>query len=451
MLFVLSKTEWKGPFVTQENGSDAKKSKTPSQGELYRFIGDAINHSKFSNMPTFPRNFHVIEQAPGITNVIERSFDDTIEAVPDSSVSAAILKFCKKELGGSKAYALTDRQAMECARTWRESTDPVALPDVAAVRWKSEPGLCWHRVPFDLDTSGFAPTWYGLLNKMENTDSASAIMNFIGSLFDPDSYRQQYCWIFGPGGNGKGAITRFLYNVFGQSAHFLTSIPREPNQFFTRQFVNKRLIVVPDCENYSFPAGGLFKSLTGDDPIHVEPKHKQPYTTTLNCKFLFTSNQMPSLSSERADMRRAIFARLDGTPDWDAGFEERLWAEGGAFLHDCIASYNEACPNNGPIPAPTKEGELGDWVATLEEPFIEVFNEWFEAGAGEVAPGDMQMILKQCFPKRHSQIEFLRWVDRTHGVRKRTVRSDLGFRKVYLPATIKKSPNTFLAKTTYQD
>jgi hypothetical protein len=183
---------------------------------------------------------------------------------------------------------------------------------------------------------------------------------------------------------------------------------------------------MPDCGNFKFPSAGLFKTLTGGDPITIEKKGQQAYTALLNCKFLFTSNELPSLSSEKSDKRRAIFCRMaDGDRVvWSADFEDRLWAEGGAFLWHCLERYRALCPNHGPIPVDNKD--LAEWVSILEEPFEQVFETWFEKTDSEgdyVLPDTMQMILRGEWPgKRGTQLEFLKWLERSHKVRKKHFR-----------------------------
>ncbi len=224
-------------------------------------------------------------------------------------------------------------------------------------------------------------------------------------------------------------------------------MPQEPNQFWTNQLANKRLVIFPDCENYHFPTKGLFKSLSGDDPITIEPKMKAPYTTLLDCKFLFTSNQLPALSSEWSDLRRAIFVRLDGGAEWSEGFEDRLWEEAAQFLTNCLVVYEKACPTHGPIPVDHDASELSSWVSTIEEHFEEAFSEWFTLDEnGYVTPSDMQRILKSVASKRGPQLEFLKWMDRTYQIRKRAVRlsSEIPVKR-YVGLIVKKNTAPFPA------
>ncbi len=417
--------------------SREEEAKIP-EGKIFVSVAEAINHEPHPELPLpeFPERFLLIEVAPGVSEIARPDERGVLTPASENEVVNAIMAFCHSQLHFDPAYAFTHRRAVECMKTWKSFT--LAMRPPPAVRFLSNEGYCWQRLPFDLEIAP-TPHWDRLFGGIQSKAQQRAIKAWIGSLFFQESYRQQYVWIWGSGGNGKGCIARFLHRVMGKSAHFISSIPREPNQFWTRQFVNKRLIVIPDCGNYHFPASGLFKTLTGDDPIQMEIKGGSLYSATIDCKFFFTGQEMPNLSSEHSDRRRAIFARLEARPEWQAGFEDRLWGEGGAFLNDCIQIYREECPDHGPIP--TENEDLDDWISTLEEPMEEFFNEWLEVDPeGAVTPTQMQATLRYLSARRGPQLEFLKWLDRTHGVRKLTIREEGATFKSYRGVRLTKTP-----------
>ncbi len=347
--------------------------------------------------------------------------DGSLKSVIPEAAVFSLMRYTSLTLAAMPAYAMTHRQGVEAVATWISVTDP--LRDVPYTRWLTEEGHCWRRIPFDLvpndGPQSLCPTWDDLMGKVADKESLKAFLAWVGSLFFKESYRQQYVWIYSQGGLGKGAITRFLHNVFGMGAHFISTIPKNQDRFWTSQLVDKRLIVVPDCDNAKFPSSGLFKTLSGNDPITVEPKHRPAYTTVLDGKFLFTSNHLPELSSESADLRRAIFVELVGAAAWDPGFEDRLWQEGGAFLWDCIVAYAAMCPAHGPIPIGDNES-LKAWVSTIEEAEEVIWEKWFELDPEKyVTAADMKKILEIEWPmRRKPQLTFLTWMLRVHGIRK---------------------------------
>lgn len=419
-------------------GKSKKDAKIPIN-EVYSQIANTIMGNAAANRFAFGHNFKVYEPAPGIREVVTVADDGVVSVVNQEAVVSAIVAYGQAMKNVVPEYCLSHAQSLEAMRTWRSLASPIPRPET--LRWLSEEGTCWRRLPFDrVNDADSLHTWAALLEKIEDVDARNAVMAWIGSLFVPGAYRQQYVWIYGGGGNGKGCIARFLQRIFGSAAHFLSHVPREPNQFFTSQLLNRRLVIIPDCENYSFPATGLFKTLSGGDPINIEKKGKDPYTEIIDIMFFFTSNQLPSVSSERSDMRRAIFARMEDGGTWEADFEERLWAEGGAFLDFCIRYHQEYYPRGGPIAA--KNADLKEWVSTLEEPYEEAFREHFELDpAGYVLPAEMKRALEALWDKRGLQINFRMWLERTHGIRKKT--KDLGggaSQHRYSGVVIKKQP-----------
>ena len=153
------------------------------------------------------------------------------------------------------------------------------------------------------------------------------------------SYMQQYVWLHGKGNEGKGSLNRFLQRVFGPA--YCSKQPNESgDKFWTHELLGKRLVVFPDCNDQKFVTSGLFKSMTGGDPVAVEAKGEMSYTTRLNAKYLVLSNEKPQISSEKADKRRIIYCEIAPREDLiDLNFEARLWDEGGAFLGKCWSLY----------------------------------------------------------------------------------------------------------------
>lgn len=407
------------------------KEKPPQRAELFQSLADAINRSPFSSLPPFPRQLVVYSASLGM-RVIGEVHPGDVVTIHDNDVSAeaAIMAYCNTELAANENYRWTAKAVREARDYWVMATEP--LTDVAPYRSLSIPGYTFNRLPWDLclsDDYGPTPTWDGLLARATN---GVALQHWIGSLFYPDSDTHQYVWMFGQGGDGKGAINRFLARVFGGS-YCAKQPPGDRERFWTFGLIGKRLVAFPDCNNVKFVTGGLFKSLTGGDPVDVEAKQKMSFTYRPVAKYLFFSNEKPMISSEKADTRRIIYCEFEpNLGGVDPTFEDRLWQEGGEFLSRCIAEYNYHCPGHGPIPC-DQEG-LFDHLSVVEELFEVVFERHFaavnyttkqlgemppeEARERSVQPRRMQEILQQHFKTTNRQGEFVKWLEIKHGVKK---------------------------------
>ncbi len=415
-----------------------------SKGLLYRAVGLAIDRSEYSLLPAFPRRFVIVEPAKGIRNVLEVDEETGVcEYIDLAGVRNAILRYVTVTLCGRPGYSWEARQAKDCADHWLALAEPV--PEPPAVLWQGEEGLCFNRLPwaFAPDYEGDqTPTFNALFSRISN---ASALIEWVGSLFDPAADRQQYVWLYGQGGDGKGALVRFLKRVLGR-AFASKQPPARDEVHWTSGLLGKRLIVFPDANAAGFPASGLFKSLTGGDPVDINPKYKSSYCVELLAKYLFLSNARPLLSSEKADMRRAIYCEFSGGPSQiDPTFERKLWAEGGAFLSTCINNYQVGYPEH--VAIRTDTAELDDWVAVVEEGFEVAFERRLEAVALPAAAGEaprhyalasqMQELMKQEGFDRRRQIEFLAWLERTHGVKRHRIRINGEVHRVYIGVRVR--------------
>ena len=196
---------------------------------------------------------------------------------------------------------------------------------------------------------GDHPRFDEFLNRTTNRD---ALCCFIGSLFFEPSNRQQYVWLYGEGLNGKGSFLKLLQRVFGP-AYVAKEPPRaggDSSRFWSFGLLGKRLCGLSDCSDYTFPASSYFKMLTGDDVIPMEEKGKNAFTAPINCKFIFASNEKPEITSQKSDMRRAIFCEIEQIKDdVDPNYDKKLWIEAPAIIGNCMALYELLCKDHGPI------------------------------------------------------------------------------------------------------
>lgn len=247
--------------------------------------------------------------------------------------------------------------------------------EVKTFAFKSDPALAFCRIPFDPVVVEEVPeNWAKLLSNFTNTE---AVMMWIGSLFFPKSDRSQYLWLYGKGGNGKSTMAKIISSVLGSFVRY-EQVPAKDDKYWTFGLLGKRLIVMDDCNKYGFIKEGIFKSLTGSSKVRVEQKFGQSYDADLDCKFLFTSNEMPMVSNQLADQRRLIFSSaLNQTKfEYDKDFEARLKEEIPLFISVCMEKFKAACSDGRPIPSNQEEAlELGNCFNEEIECWVEsMFN-----------------------------------------------------------------------------
>jgi hypothetical protein len=419
--------------MTKKKKDDAAPPESkPSIVEFYRTLAGVLmreeNNGLREQIADLPCSFFVTHPSRGTFQILRSDGDDIVQTVPASDVVQEVTKYIDTYLFTRKGYLWGPIQLKHFVDYWTMLARPVAQP--ATWRWKGDPGLTYHRLPWERGVTGETPTWDTMFERMDA--NGPALKQWIGSLFDPASDRQQYVWMYGQGNDGKGSLLRFLERVFG-NAFKSCEVPEKGDKFWSYgNVLGKRLVAFPDTNSLGFPASGFFKMLSGGDAIPMEIKGGAAFSTRIDTKFIYGSNGRPSLSSEKADLRRIIFVEftpMQGEPVDGAAFEERLWEEGGAFLTRCIADYQAACPTRGRIRPNTEAIE--NWVGGGEDFFMSRFDDYFTHSPGAMGcdPLEFTSLVHYLFPRRDVQREFRAWLERVFHIRRTTLRHPDGTRE----------------------
>ncbi len=394
----------------REKKSGGKKESTAKQyKEIFKRM-DRIQGA--SRLPEFTDRFYVVRADRGRILVQEDADDPWIVRVVDEKdLYRSIAQYLTKRVS-HEAYAFTPSQMKACAEFWLLNT--LELPTPRPFIWPGEEELGFQRLPWEL-AAGPTPTWDRLLGKVENV---ATLKQWFGSLFFSDSNIQQYVWIYGPGGDGKGSINRFLSKVFGAAYH--SGLPPVENKEANWVFyilIGKRLVVFPDCDDPDFVVNGFFKSLTGEDPVTAEEKFGRMFTYKPACKYLVLSNVKPNLTSAKSNTRRIIYVELTEEKTPEVGFEAALWSEGGAFLASCMAEYLRQNPNRE-LPIKTDDGAIKEWIGEVEEEFEVAFEDGIQLSPNNFAIGkDMNAFLKKWWPGQKKKSDAFRdWLKRKHSI-----------------------------------
>jgi hypothetical protein len=299
------------------------------------------------------------------------------------AVKTAIMAYVRElHLSGKPNYSWTYAQAKQAAEQWLGSATPIKPEEVAWVRWQGETGLTYSRLPWEMRAqTELPPTWAALVGRMaKNPD---CFVQYIGSLFFRDSYSQQYLWIRGPGGDGKGAISRWLYKVLGRS-YWASNAPKSTDRFWLSDLREKRLWVIPDYQMCGFETDPAFMQLTGGDPMASEAKNQVARLDVPEVRLIIMSQHRPQISQQRAHRRRIVYVEfaegmeLDMPSDQYERWEAALWAEGGHFLAYCMQQYREKC-GNGPIACDVSQ-DLDDWASAEDA----MWTDLLEAGGFKI-------------------------------------------------------------------
>lgn len=385
-------------------------SSKPAAAEIYRELSDIINHQSWSGHPEMAETFLVYRPERGPTQVLEKIGEGLVRYSEKEHVAYALIKYISMYLGASKTFALTYKMALDCVYFWMAYTAPV--PEPVSFASKSYDCLTFHRLPFDLvDNNEPTLSFDSIFQRM---DQPEVVMCWLGSLFVHESDRSSYLWIFGHGGDGKGRLAHVLHRLLGpayRGAIVPESAPEK--RFWSHSLLGKRLVVFGDCNNYSFPMSGLFKSITGGDAVTIDPKGQPAFDATVDCKFLFLSNERPSITGGRANLRRAVYVEMRQLSDAEVGqfvptpiLDGRLWAEAPAFFGRCVSKYLQKYPDHRPILG--ADESLQELVNDNEEWLCNLTDKYLRAGKGfTIASSRMQEIRVD---EKLPQHEYRNWI-----------------------------------------
>jgi hypothetical protein len=397
--------------------SIVKKKSKITLGQICESVFDMISAGKAGSAP-FPAKYHVVRDS-GQHRLLLREGDEQVVAYSTSQELASdIIRYLRTWYSHADEYKLTPEKADSVARYFIMIAEPLS-EEPPPFREKSEEGLCFQRLSFDA-----ASEWYNrdmplFSDFLDRTSNSDALCAFIGSLFYPQADRQQYLYLHGAGGEGKGAIVRLLADIFGRSFRSEDATMATNNRFWTAGLLGKRLVAFPDTNFASFLRTGLLKSLTGGDAVRMERKNQDPGSSKLTAKFMFVSNKTPDISGESADTRRIIYcSMLPKKLEHDPQYQEKLWLEAPTIISFCKAAYRQVCPTHGLIPVDKEQ--LDFLVDDNDEEFETAFETYFkkEPGTAGITRAQFRAALRQHGYNNNMWIaDFKAYLARVHGIK----------------------------------
>ena len=350
--------------TTQKNspgeGTRGKKKdedKPFTKNDLLTFLPlliEGIKEELGSDIPKFTRRFKRFQQPGSPIRVLEVYADEVVKFIETSDVAAALATWLRSLEDHPDFWRfeklLTPKTCEEVAKAWLiQFAEDCLIETPRAVRFKSDPGLCFHRLPFDLverETLD-APTWQEILGRMTN---AEAFAMRVASLFDPRTSRRQVVWLHGPAKSGKSVALEALGKLMGDA---FTSLDCEFDRFWKAPLVGKRMVVVNESAS-SFLRNDKFKAITGDDMHLINDKLEKKFTAHMEVIMFFSSNEAPHVPKDEALLSRVIECRVSPVPDdvrrRSDAVKAKLWKEMENFVGWAWHLYKKSTDSIGVIP-----------------------------------------------------------------------------------------------------
>lgn len=210
-----------------------------------------------------------------------------------------------------------------------------------------EAGWAWQRLPFDPDEAAPMPQHFASMLARTSEDEARSVVLFIGSLFDYKFPRSQYLYLHGVGNDGKSTLMAAVMAMFAKQGVATMGADDLGDSHSTSGLEGVRLLVFPDLKKPALPSSGIFKQLTGDDVMSVNPKGLPRHNIRLHCRVIISSNDAPKVDGGKADYRRILPAKFASyEAGADHGFVEEFVASAPVIAQYCYAQYIKWRVNN---------------------------------------------------------------------------------------------------------
>lgn len=406
--------------------TDKKNDKVSFQAVL-RTYDSLIRHTAistviFSEDRVLPHTFLLEESEEGERRILRDEGYGVVRYVSESMLVNSLLTFSKKLPEVQfKNYVLDVDKAKKVAKFWMGSNVPIR-GKIYPVLQQSTKGYTFHRLDFDKQ-EGETEIFDYLVSTLETNQEA--FIAYLGALFDPNAKCQQFLWLQGPGGDGKGTILRLLAKIFQQSYVSVSTEARDIDKFWQSSLVGKRVAVCGDTRNLNFVNSSIFMQITGGDAVSIRPMQEKAYTTKLDIMFVFSANAAPLAGSEASTKRRAIICEMQpGKQKHIENFEQRLWDERAGIVHKCFSAW-EKVKHLREIPIDSKV--LKELAEDTEEKLECLTDRHFQVDPEGYIPATLVRTIlseNEKRPPNNAEVsEWKRYIKRTYGVEIRRMRA----------------------------
>lgn len=221
----------------------------------------------------------------------------TVNAALDELKSATGVDAYGKELPHwiSKPEGVPDAQGLIVCR------NGVLDPDTGELFPLTDDLLTFNALPFDYDPNAPKPQrWITFLGEaFDDPEAVHELQKLFGYLLTLDTSQQKIFAIIGPKRSGKGTIARTLRQLLGPMNVAGPSFSSLGRPFGLESLIGKTLAIFPDARmgrntDKAVVAERLL-SISGEDALDVERKHKGDWHGKLGARVLILSNEVPVL------------------------------------------------------------------------------------------------------------------------------------------------------------
>ncbi len=143
--------------------------------------------------------------------------------------------------------------------------------------------------------------WLNFLTALwgDDFESIDTLRQFVGYLLSRDMSQQKILLLVGPTRSGKGTVARVLTSLLGEENVAAPTLAGLQTNFGLQALIDKPLAIISDARlsgraDQQVVVERLL-SISGEDAITIDRKHRDPWTGRLPTRFLVLTNELPRL------------------------------------------------------------------------------------------------------------------------------------------------------------
>ena len=155
---------------------------------------------------------------------------------------------------------------------------------------------------------------------------------------------QLFFEVTGDGGSGKSVFANIATLLAGEQNTESGRLIDLDEPRGRENFVGKTLLICPEQSRYGGDGGGL-KSITGGDPVNIDPKHRSKFKAVIPAVVLIVNNEATRFTERSGgiERRRVIFHFDKVVPEneRDPNFMDKIEGEVGGIIYKLIHTFEQ--------------------------------------------------------------------------------------------------------------
>jgi putative DNA primase/helicase len=172
-----------------------------------------------------------------------------------------------------------------------------------------------NQLPVKYDAKADCPKIKAFLSQVAFPEDLAALQEVAGYTLWKEYSAHVAVMLVGDGANGKSTFINVLKSLLGLDNIASRSLQDlVMNRFAGADLYGKSANLYADLSDQALKFTGMFKMLTGNDPVTAEQKFRNPFVFTNYAKLIFSANKVPEVYEDRlAFFRRWILFTFPNT------------------------------------------------------------------------------------------------------------------------------------------